>query len=142
MKTCTSEKEYMACINAVGKWCQTYIVSTSMRRQHVVLTLIGRYFTSCARWEYTGSLCASSGFADVKRSWVGKRGLLGVCSPFQGHAYFKQVSIFSFNCKVKPRTYFTTFNVCDFSRPLFSKGFITHGGIREITIVTSICKNG
>ena len=34
----------------VGIWCQTDVVSTSMRRHHVASTLIRRHFTSCARW--------------------------------------------------------------------------------------------
>ena len=35
----------------VGIWCQNDVVSTSVRRHHVTLTLIRRHFTSCARWD-------------------------------------------------------------------------------------------
>ena len=33
-----------------GIWCQNDVVSTSMRRHHVISTLIECLFTSCARW--------------------------------------------------------------------------------------------
>ena len=40
----------------VGILCQTDVVSTSMRRHHVALTLIRRHTTSFARWEYSQNM--------------------------------------------------------------------------------------